>query len=261
MDGRFEFRQFERVLVMGFFKTRFIMFEEFKMGISELIGDGAEPFFEIFFKMSFHPASIVIEKGSDSFSFPLSPFSLIDGLNSLRVSFVLKPVICPSALWKVIFPFTFVFLIRWIPTHDSLPFFFISYPLSIVLVTWWISHLPQPWSHPFLELAFIHWRIAESENSFTFFEPIDPLSLIGWAILRAIVLSVSFSLSIDNISVVIASIRPGEFSFSSGAIECELSFIDESVLPAVGSLSVHESFVEVSLIGVAIEEGDVSDAM
>jgi len=72
--------------------------------ISNLVSHHAQSFFQIVAESALHPASVVVEKGSISLSFPLSPLSLVNCFDTFIVRLALQPIIHSLPFRQVALP-------------------------------------------------------------------------------------------------------------------------------------------------------------
>ena len=63
-----------------------------------------------------------------------------------------------------------------------------------------------------------------------------------------------------DLAYITTSIRPCKFSSACELVVLEGSLVDESMMPGIGSLSMHETLTEGSMIDVAIGKLYMSDA-
>lgn len=226
-----------------FFEDRFVTSEGLQMSLTKFIDQETNALFEVVGECSFQSASVVVEESPEAFPPALPPFSLEDGLDGPSL-LALEPIVASQAPRCILLPLSLVPLHCGEPVHHTSALLLVVPPFSLIFVSRLIFHLSMAISQASFEFSLEDCPVGETKHSPAFLHSLAPLSLVCGAIDGAIVLSVAMSTSLYNASRVVTSIGPPQLALSSYGIVADLSVIEQSVLPPVQSLPVHEAIPE-----------------
>lgn len=213
------------------------------MSLTELIHQETDTLFEVVGEGAFQPAAVVVEESPEAFSSTLLPLSLEDRLDGPSL-LALKPVVAPQTPGRILSPLSLISLHSGVPAHHAVPFLLVFFPSALILVSRLVFHLSMAMSQTSLEFSLENCPICKAKHSPALLYSLTPLSFVARAIDRAVVLSRAMSTPLDYASRVVTSIGPSQLALPSYRIIADLPFIQQSTLPSIQSLPVHEAIPE-----------------
>ena len=96
-------------------------------------------------------------------------------------------------------------------------------------------------SQTFTELTFIDRAIGKGQHSFSLLDSIAPSTLVAALINSTIVFAFSLSFTFNHLSNVVAAIFPCQFTLACDSIASEGTLVLQTVLPDVGTCSMHQA--------------------
>ena len=117
-----------------------------EVGLTELVGDGADSLFHVVEESSLHSTAAVVEKCTQTLTFAWCPWAFVNCTNAFTLLSVLHPVVDAFTLGFIVHPTALVSLSSHDPVHYAFTLFFVLYPLTFVLIAWGVSHFSSAFS-------------------------------------------------------------------------------------------------------------------
>ncbi len=155
---------------------------------------------------------------------------------------------------QVLNPISSVLLVACYPEHNAVTVAFVVLPITFIVISCCVGHSAVTPFHTLLPITLVDRAVFITKLPVTVTHSIKPSSFVFYSFLVINISAVSMSKSIQNVSLVSASVRPSVVTLAGDFIFTEFAFVYSPVSPFKCTLAVEKAVSQLTFVFVAIFE-------
>ena len=184
----------------------------------------------------------------------IGPVAHVAIAQELVVARVLEPDVRAEAVLEIVLPVAAVTLIAGKPVHFAMAVTLIVFPFALVIVLAGIDHLAMAPFHAALPLTRVDRAVLVAQLAMAMAHAVLPVALVLNTFFLVDVGTLAVAQTVQNVTLVGASIWPGVAALAADLVLLELAAVDSAVSPLEDATTREQTECKFALVLVAVLE-------